>query len=265
MAHILLIDDDKALTDLLSEYLRQKGLQVSVRHRGDDALTHLQNSITNESHASTYDMIILDIMMPGIDGLETLKQLRSLQHSAAQLPVLMLTARGDDIDRIVGLELGADDYVPKPAHPRELLARIQAILRRTKVGTDNKSTQQAAEDADTHSQLKRIQVGLLGLNLPARTAMYAHANLSLTSVEFDVLACLASQAGTVVSKADLYQRALGREQDSYDRALDMHISNLRKKLPAENIKTVRGRGYQYAVYHSVNSIETSARPPTVLD
>lgn len=247
---LLLIDDDEALTALLSDYLSQQGFAVSVQHRGDAAIEHLQTT-----PAGQYACAILDIMMPGQDGLATLQQLRGLPAPINQLPVIMLTARGDDIDRIIGLELGADDYLAKPAHPRELLARIQAILRRTQQSnTDNGVASQVAQinQINQVNQVNQatansiISVNDVSLDLGQRNVSIAGEVLFLTSVEFDVLAELLKSAGQPVSKADLYQQALGRPQNAYDRALDMHISNLRKKLPADSIKTVRGKGYQFA-------------------
>lgn len=240
--HILLIDDDQALSGLLSEYLQQQGFTVHAEYSGEAGLAYLDST-------SSVDLIILDIMLPGQNGLAVLKQLRAIP-SAHDLPVIMLTARGDDIDRIVGLELGADDYMAKPAHPRELLARIQAVLRRM--------TQQ--QISPTHDQATMLQTTVLSIDHLTRIVQLHGTTLSLTSAEFDVLSVLMRQAnesaGQPVSKTMLYREALGREQDPYDRALDVHVSNLRKKLADNSIKTIRGVGYQFT--HVVTAVKVAA-------
>jgi len=176
--------------------------------------------------------MVLDIMMPGMNGIDVLRNLRK----ESELPVIMLTARGDDLDRIIGLELGADDYLAKPANPRELLARIRAILRR----------------AQSHSTVAVLEVGDLVLNQAGRELHRDGQPTELTSTEFSILQLLLQRSGEVVEKKDLYLAALGREPVAYDRSVDMHVSNLRRKLgPAkdggERIETIRGIGYQYRV------------------
>lgn len=223
--HLLLADDDTILSDLLTKYLRGAGLHVTQVFDGKAAV--------ERARAESYDLIVLDVMMPEMDGLEALRAIRA--HS--QTPIVMLTARGDDIDRILGLEMGADDYVPKPCHPRELLARIRAILRR--------STQ-----APIPQTAERISVDDLTLDPGDRSVRVDGTLTSLTSTEFTVLEILLQQPGQVVRKDLLSQQALTRKLGPYDRSLDMHISNLRKKLgPLANgeprIKTVRGVGYLY--------------------
>jgi len=225
MTQILLIaDDDTELCDLLREYLGQEGFEVRVAHNGEQALA--------ESRRPGVDAMVLDIMMPRLNGIDVLRRLRK----ESDLPVIMLTARGDDLDRIIGLELGADDYLAKPANPRELLARIRAVLRRS----------------NAHSTIATLEVGDLVLNQGGRE-LYREGHLvALTSTEFSIVQLLLQRSGEVVEKKDLYLAALGREPVAYDRSIDMHVSNLRRKLgPAgdgtERIETIRGIGYQYRV------------------
>ena len=225
MAKLLIADDDVELCTLLRTYLGAEGFDVHAVH---DGLTALERA-----SAEAFDLVILDVMMPGRDGLEVLKQLRRRQLT----PVLMLTARGEDADSITGLELGADDYLGKPCNPQVLVARIRAILRRAETATE------AAPSA-------QLTVGDLSLNRHKRTLLKAGAGVELTSTEFSVIEVLLRQAGQVVAKDQLSRDALGRELGRYDRALDMHISNLRHKLGpladgGERIVTVRGSGYQY--------------------
>ncbi len=221
---VLIIDDDTRLTEMLAEYLTPEGLAVNAVPNGSIGLREAQ---TNE-----YDLIVLDVMLPGLSGFEVLRQLR---ESGANTPVLMLTARGDDVDRIVGLEMGADDYLPKPFNPRELLARIKAILRRT------------AEDAE--EEVSELTVGPLRAQLQRREAWLDGQLLRLTNAEFVILATLMRSAGEVVSRETLTRTALGRRLLPDDRSLDTHISNLRKKLVQESgeerlqIRSVRGSGY----------------------
>jgi len=221
MQRILLADDDRALTDLLAEYLRREGFAVDVAHDGAEALARLSNP------AQRPDLLILDVMMPGRDGLETLRELR-LQH---RLPVIMLSARGEPVDRVIGLELGADDYLSKPCLPRELLARVRAQLRR-------------------HSPVAagEVEVGVLRLMPGERRAYAGEAELSLTGAEFGLLLALAQRAGQLVDKATLTRIALGRELERFDRSIDVHVSRLRHKLAeaspqAPRIESVRGAGY----------------------
>jgi DNA-binding response OmpR family regulator len=223
---ILLIDDDRELCQLLREFLSSDGFAVDSCHDGADALQVAQST--------TYEAIILDVMLPGMQGLELLRRLRSANVGT---PVLMLTARGEDTDRIVGLELGADDYLAKPCNPRELAARLRAILRRA-------GKQRPAARGDT-------VVGLLAINAE-RTATWNTLDLQLTSAEFNILRILLQHAGSVVSKDQLSQQALGRPLSAYDRSVDVHISKIRKKLLAcggagSLITSVRGAGYQYLV------------------
>ncbi|MBS9432233.1 envelope stress response regulator transcription factor CpxR [Photorhabdus hainanensis] len=225
MHKILLVDDDRELTSLLKELLEMEGFNVVIAHDGEQALKFLDDSI---------DLLLLDIMMPRKNGITTLRELR-LHH---QTPVIMLTARGSDLDRVLGLELGADDYLAKPFNDRELVARIRAILRRS-----NWSEQQ-----QTDSGLPTLQVDNLQLNPGRQEASFANQILDLTGTEFTLLYLLTQHLGQVVSREHLSQEVLGKRLTPFDRAIDMHISNLRRKLPEREdgqpwFKTLRGRGY----------------------
>jgi DNA-binding response OmpR family regulator len=225
-ASVLIIDDDQELCALLSDFLSLEGFTTHAIHDGVQAVAHCRDQ--------RYDVILLDIMLPGLQGLDVLRQLRVFSTT----PILMLTARGEDTDRILGLELGADDYLPKPCNPRELAARLRAILRRTKSPLD-----------DTAAQV--LEAGQTMVNPANRSATFGGTDLQLTSAEFNVLQVLISSAGTVVSKDVLSQNALGRSLSAYDRSIDVHISKIRKKLAAlggDNlIVSVRGSGYQFRI------------------
>ncbi|HEX8367580.1 MAG TPA: response regulator transcription factor [Pyrinomonadaceae bacterium] len=232
MFRILLIDDDEELCELVSEYLTVEGFTVEAVHDGETGL--------RKANAGNHDLIILDVMLPKKNGFDVLRELRQEN----QIPVLMLTARGDDMERIVGLEIGADDYLAKPFNPRELAARLRAILRRT---------QNLPEES---LPAEKIHIDDVEISLAARSARREGEDLNLTSVEFDLLAELLKNAGKVIKKEDLNQKVLGRRLSPFDRSLDMHISNLRKKLGArdsggnggeERIKTIRSVGYIYTL------------------
>ena len=228
MSKVLIIDDDEELCDLVSEYLTVEGFATTAVHDGE---TGLKQALTGD-----YDLAILDVMMPKLNGFDVLRNLRE----KSGLPVLMLTARGDDMERIVGLEIGADDYLPKPFNPRELVARLRAILRR------------AATDENDHQPTEKISVDDLELSASSRSVKRSGEELPVTSVEFDLLSALLREAGKVVKKEDLSENVLERRLSPYDRSLDMHISNLRRKLGprgdgSERIKTVRSVGYIYTV------------------
>jgi len=219
---ILLADDDIELCGLLSEYFETEGFRVRMAHDGRAAL--------DEARRPGLDLVVLDVMMPEMNGMDVLKELRK----ESRLPVIMLTARGDDMDRILGLELGADDYVPKPCNPRELLARIRAVMRR-------------AQGAVDHGVLT---VDDLELRQGSRMLLKEGQQVELTSTEFSILQTLLQHQGEVVSKRDLYVSALGREPVPHDRSVDMHVSNLRRKLGPDQdgnnrIETIRGIGYQF--------------------
>jgi len=220
-ARILLIDDDRKLGEMLSDYLAPDRLAVTVCLTGEDGLERLS--------AERFDLLILDIMLPGISGLDVLRRLRT----GNDLPVIMLTARGDDVDRIIGLEFGADDYLPKPFNPRELVARIKAILRRSQ---------------SVGQRSPRYRAGAISIDPKTRRVRVDDNELRVTGTEFEILRCLLETPGEVVSKDTLSERALGRRVLPFDRSIDTHISNLRQKLTAagatgESISNQRGVGY----------------------
>ena len=223
MDKILLIDDDTELVEMLKEYIEIEGFAVSTAHDGETGLQILQTQ--------QFDLVVLDVMMPKLNGIETLRVMRKTSN----MPIIMLTAKGDDADRIVGLELGADDYVPKPCTPRELVARIRAILRRAKPAQNNTKT---------------IQLNELTLTPEQRRVEWSGQQLSLTSTEFNLLEVLVERAGSVVSKQILSDLALGRPLAKFDRNIDVHMSSVRQKLSAaangkQMIQTVYRLGYQY--------------------
>ncbi|MBE3637240.1 response regulator [Mangrovicoccus algicola] len=224
MTRILLVDDDTELTALLQEYLSDEGFGVATNTDGRAAVA--------AAVASSVDLIVLDIMMPAMNGIEVLQRIRR----QSQVPVLMLTARGDDIDRIAGLNLGADDYVPKPCSTGELAARVRAILRRS------------GQPAGT-AELAPIRAGRLVLDPGNRTAEWDGHLLDLTGTEFSLLEVLARKAGQLVSKQDISKQAFGKPLTPYDRRIDVHISSVRHKLGLRQdgqsrIQAVRGQGYQ---------------------
>lgn len=229
---LLLVDDDRELCAMLAEYLGHEGYRVETVHSGEAALAALEQFRP--------DLMVLDIMMPGMSGLELLQQLRP----RTDVPVLMLTGRGEAIDRILGLEMGADDYLSKPCHPRELSARVKAILRRS-------GSAGAEPDSEGAFPSRPLEMAGLRLDPGQREVSLAGQPLQLTSAEFNVLACLMQHAGRVLSKDELTRWVLHRELSAYDRAIDVHVSRLRQKLAAlagddcELIKTVRGQGYQF--------------------
>jgi len=219
-AQVLLADDDVELAGMLKEYLEREGFGVATVHDGEAA--------ARLALSGGYQIVVLDVMMPKVDGIEALRQIRQ----TSRVPVVMLTARGDDIDRIVGLELGADDYVPKPCTPRELVARLRAILRRAQPGASGGP----------------LEIGALILWPQKRRAQWRGRELALTSIEFNVLEVLMRNAGRVVSKHEISEQALGRPLARFDRSIDVHLSAIRQKLGdgARMIRTVRGLGYHLA-------------------
>ncbi len=230
MKSVLIVDDDRELCELVAELLADEGFRVEAVNRGDEGL---ERALSGE-HA----LVVLDVMMPGMNGFEVLRRLRA---EGSAVHVLMLTARGEDIDRIVGLEIGADDYLPKPFNPRELIARINAVLRRTR----------APESSAESGAAARIAVGDVEVDTGTRHVLRGGEAVELTNVEYELLVLLLRSAGRVVSREELVRSALGRELSVFDRSIDMHISHLRKKLghragEVERIKTVRGVGYVYA-------------------
>ncbi len=226
MDRVLVIDDDVELCGLVSEYLGGEGFAVECMHDGKRGLEHALRG--------DHLLVVLDVMLPGMNGFEVLRHLREKSH----IPVLLLTARGEDVDRIVGLEIGADDYLPKPFNPRELVARIRAILRRTDGGR-----------SATPPQI--VRVGDIELDPATRTVRQAGSPIELTSVEFNLLEVLLREAGRVVSRERLVNAVLSRKFSPFDRSIDMHVSKVRKKLgdsegAPEHIKTIRGVGYIFA-------------------
>ena len=222
MSQLLVIDDDQKLVELVDEYLSPQGFDIKAAY---DGATGLAMALRDAP-----DLVILDLMLPELDGLEVCRRLR---HQS-RIPILMLTARGDDADRIVGLEMGADDYLPKPFNPRELLARIRAILRRTE-----------APRADVRPW---IEVGDLRIHPPSRRTMLGDIEIELTSVELDLLLVLAERAGQVLSRDQILQHVHGPGWASYSRSVDVHISRIRQKIEVDpkqprRLKTVRGVGY----------------------
>ncbi len=229
MNRILIIDDDEELCELVSEYLTAENFQVETVNDGESGL---RQALSDEQ-----DLVVLDVMLPKKNGFDVLRELRQ----KSKIPVLMLTARGGDTERIEGLDAGADDYLPKPFNPRELVARLRAILRRAEITEESK---QIEDD--------KIQVDDVEMKISARSATKNGEDLCLTSVEFELLATLLKNAGTIIKKEDLSEQVLERRLSPYDRSLDMHVSNLRKKLDAhgnqpERIKTVRSVGYIYTL------------------
>jgi two-component system, OmpR family, response regulator CpxR len=227
MQPVLVIDDDVGLCDLVAEYLEPEGYKVEAVHNGERGV---ERALSGE-HA----LCVLDFMLPGINGFEVLRRIRA----QSRLPVVMLTARGDDVDRIVGLEIGADDYLPKPFNPRELVARINAVLRRAR-----------PEGPEAKAESGRLIVGDVELDTGTRVVRRAGEMIELTVVEYDLLEKLLRAAGQIVSREELVRDVLHRSLSPFDRSIDMHVSHLRKKLGheaqgTERIKTVRGVGYIY--------------------
>ena len=214
---VLCIDDDRRLFELLASYFAPNGVTLVHASDGAKGLAALERDV--------FDAVLLDVMMPGMDGLEVCRRIRQTR----QVPVIMLTARGDEADRVVGLELGADDYVPKPCTPRELVARLRAILRRAQPGADGGP----------------LEVGAMTLWPEKRKAQWRGREVHLTSIEFNVLEVLMRNAGRVVSKNEISEQALGRPLARFDRSIDVHLSSIRQKLGegARLIRTVRGLGY----------------------
>ena len=227
--HLLMIEDDVRLAHMVSEYLGQSG--YTVAHAGDG------HSGLAELAANPPQLVILDLMLPDMDGLEVCRRIRALQGTLAQTPVLMLTAKGDPMDRIIGLEMGADDYLPKPFEPRELLARIRAVLRRHGEGAPATGNQ--------------LRFGSLEIDRDARTVNVAGQLCDLTSYQFDLLVALAERAGRVLTRDQIMEAVRGRELDAFDRSIDVHMGRIRAAIELDakapkRILTVRGVGYVFA-------------------
>ena len=224
-----MIEDDARLAQMVAEYLGQSGFAVHHAGDGHGGLLALQ--------ASPPDLVILDLMLPDMDGLEVCRRIRSMPGALAQIPVLMLTAKGDPMDRIIGLEIGADDYLPKPFEPRELLARIRAVLRRRGEGLPQVN--------------KQLRFGTLEIDRDARTVNVAGQVCDLTSYQFDLLVALAERAGRVLTRDQIMEAVRGRELDAFDRSIDVHMGRIRAAIELDakdpkRILTVRGVGYVFA-------------------
>ncbi|MBU7573886.1 MAG: response regulator transcription factor [Hydrogenophaga sp.] len=233
-APLLMIEDDGRLAQMVVEYLGQSGFEVTHASDGEAGLEQLQ--------LIQPQLVILDLMMPGIDGLEVCRRIRSMPGDAARVPVLMLTAKGDPMDRIIGLELGADDYLPKPFEPRELLARVRAVLRRR-----GEPTGSAAVSRSTPV----LRFGSLDIDRDARTVQVAGQPCELTSYQFDLLVAMAERAGRVLTRDQIMEAVRGRELEAFDRSIDVHIGRIRNAIEADSkdpkrILTVRGVGYVFA-------------------
>ena len=233
-SHLLMIEDYERLARMVTEYLGQSGFVV---HHAATAQAGLEQMQAVEADAAT-QLIILDLMLPDLDGLEVCRRIRALPGASAQTPILMLTAKGDPMDRIIGLEMGADDYLPKPFEPRELLARIRAILRRFVEGN-------AAESAT------QMSFGSLIIDRDARTVTVRSQACDLTSYQFDLLVALAERAGRVLTRDQIMEAVRGRELDAFDRSIDVHMGRIRAAIEADpkqpkRILTVRGVGYVFA-------------------
>ncbi len=229
MGKLLIADDDQELCQLLQDYLSQEGFEVDSVHDGASAI--------EKTSREKYDLLILDVMMPQKNGFEALAEIRH----RTQLPVIMLTARGEKVDRIVGLEMGADDYIAKPCDPRELVARIRAVMRRSQAHLPALATSET------------IIIDGLEVDATNRQAKLDGEALDLTSTEFDLLRLLAENAGNLVSREAISENCIGKKLQPFDRSIDMHLSNLRKKLgpyknDKERIKTIRGSGYQFLIW-----------------
>ena len=227
--HLLMIEDDARLAAMVGEYLTQSGFVVTHMPDGESGLGALQDK--------PVDVVVLDLMLPGIDGLEVCRRIRALPGDAARVPVLMLTAKGDPMDRVVGLEIGADDYLPKPFEPRELLARIRAVLRRHQGGA-----------APEH---KLMRFGALEIDRDARVVSVAGQPAELTSYQFDLLVTLAERAGRVLTRDQIMEAVRGRELEAFDRSIDVHMGRIRAAIEQDvknpkRILTVRGVGYVFA-------------------
>ncbi|MEY4099206.1 MAG: hypothetical protein RL300_377 [Pseudomonadota bacterium] len=232
--HLLMIEDDARLANMVSEYLAQSGYQVTHAGDGQSGLAALQ--------AQASDLVILDLMLPDMDGLEICRRIRALPGALGQTPILMLTAKGDPMDRIVGLEMGADDYLPKPFEPRELLARIRAVLRRhgeipvAGSGTSNNNV---------------MRFGSLEIDRDARIVTVAGQVCELTSYQFDLLVALGERAGRVLTRDQIMEAVRGRELEAFDRSIDVHMGRIRAAIEVDakdpkRILTVRGVGYVFA-------------------
>ena len=234
--HLLMIEDDVRLAAMVAEYLQLNDFSVEHARDGLSGLARLRQPVTQ---APPIDLVVLDLMLPDIDGLEVCRRIRAFNGMMGQTPVLMLTAKGDPMDRIVGLELGADDYLPKPFEPRELLARIRAVLRRKGEATSNDGEQ------------KLLRYGSLEIDRDARSVSVAGTPCELTSYQFDLLVALAERAGRVLTRDQIMEAVRGRELEAFDRSIDVHMGRIRAAIEHDpktpkRILTVRGVGFVFA-------------------
>jgi two-component system phosphate regulon response regulator OmpR len=230
---LLMIEDDHRLAQMVSQYLGQSGFEVTHMANAHSGLAYLQGRAAEP----VPDLVVLDLMLPDMDGLEVCRRIRALPGAAAQIPVLMLTAKGDPMDRIIGLEIGADDYLPKPFEPRELLARIRAVLRRHAPGAA--------------ALPKALRFGALEIDQDSRSVTVAGKSCDLTSYQFDLLLALAERAGRVLTRDQIMEAVRGRELDAFDRSIDVHMGRIRAAIEVDaknpkRILTVRGVGYVFA-------------------
>lgn len=235
MDSLLIIEDDQRLAQMVSDYLRQSGFQVAHAPNGQSGLDRVTGS-------PPPDLVILDLMLPDLDGLEVCRRIRALPGPVGLTPVLMLTAKGDPMDRVVGLELGADDYMPKPFEPRELLARIRAVLRRHALSPAGSSDP---------AQASVLRFGALEIDRDGRTLSVAGQPCELTSYQFDLLLVLAERAGRVLTREQIMEAVRGRELEAFDRSIDVHMGRIRAAIETDvkapkRILTVRGVGYVFA-------------------
>jgi DNA-binding response OmpR family regulator len=232
--HLLMIEDDARLAAMVGEYLEQNGFAVSKAPDGLSGMARL----SQEGDSNPPELVILDLMLPDIDGLEVCRRVRALTTATSKIPILMLTAKGDPMDRIIGLEMGADDYLPKPFEPRELLARVRAILRRKTEGV-------------TAPASNTLRYGSLTIDRDARTVTVDNKPCDLTSYQFDLLVALAERAGRVLTRDQIMEAVRGRELEAFDRSIDVHMGRIRAAIEADpkdpkRILTVRGVGYVFA-------------------
>ena len=234
--HLLMIEDDARLAGMVAEYLEQNAFKVSHCPSGTSGLELLRQPAAKQA---SVDLVILDLMLPDMDGLEVCRRIRALDGPQARTPVLMLTAKGDPLDRVIGLEIGADDYLPKPFEPRELLARIRAVLRRS------------SEGANASEAQKILRFGSLEIDRNGRTVSVAGQACDLTSYQFDLLVAMAERAGRVLTRDQIMEAVRGRELEAFDRSIDVHMGRIRAAIEADvkaprRILTVRGVGYVFA-------------------
>ena len=232
--HLLMIEDDARLATMVGTYLEQNGFRVTKSGDGQSGLAQLET----DANDNAVDLVILDLMLPDLDGLEVCRRIRALNSALAQTPILMLTAKGDPMDRIIGLEMGADDYLPKPFEPRELLARVRAVLRRR-------------TEAPKVEGKQLMRFGSLTIDRDARAVTVGNATCDLTSYQFDLLLALAERAGRVLTRDQIMEAVRGRELEAFDRSIDVHMGRIRAAIEADpkdpkRILTVRGVGYVFA-------------------